>query len=516
LKTDQIKAGAFLSYLSLFLNTLVSLLYTPYMLFQMGQSEYGLYSLAVTVVGYLAVLDFGFGSAVIRYTAKYKALNNKEEEFNLNGMFLVIYTLIGLVTAGIGALVYLNADNMFAAHLTLEEIGKAKIIILLLVLNLSVSFPLCIFSSIISAYEEFIYANLINIVRILLGPCVLIPLLLLGYRAVGMAAATTVINLCILMVNMWFCLSRLKIKFYFNHRDLRLLIEICAFSFYGFLNIIVDRITWSSGHFILGVVSGTVAVAVYAIAIQVNNYYLAFSTALSGLFLPKLTAMVTNGATDHDFSELFIKIGRIQYLIIAYILGGFLCVGQDFINAWAGPGYEDAYLIACLLMIPVTIPLIQNTGISILQAQNRQRFRSVTYLILAVVNIALSIPLGKLYGGIGCAVGTAVALLCGSVLIMNIYYYKVIHLDIPRFWREIARMTLPAACALVICFLLRGLGKEGAVLTILFNGFLYTATYVPLTWFFGMNSYERELVLLYGGKGKRLLLSLVKRRKCYD
>jgi O-antigen/teichoic acid export membrane protein len=133
-----------------------------------------------------------------------------------------------------------------------------------------------------------------------------------------------------------------------------------------------------------------------------------------------------------------------------------------------------------------------------------------------VVNIALSIPLGKLYGGIGCAVGTAVALLCGSVLTMNIYYYKVIHLDIPRFWREIARMTLPAACALVICFLLRGLGKEGAVLTILFNGFLYTATYVPLTWFFGMNSYERELVLLYGGKGKRLLLSLVKRRKCYD
>ena len=492
MKRNQIKAGAVLSYLSLFLNTFVSLLYTPFMLYKMGQSEYGLYSLTASVVGYLTILDFGFGNAIVRYTAKYKTLNHKEKEFNLNGMFLIIYTTIGMITVIAGLILYMNAGNLFSANMTTAEILKAKVLILLLVFNLAVSFPLGIFSSIVTAYEEFIFSKAINIVRILISPGIMIPLLLMGYRAVGMVAATTVLNLIILLINMWFCLVKLKVKVYFNHLDFSLFADIAAFSFYGFLNIIVDKITWSAGQFILGVVSGTVAVAVFSIAIQINNYYLSFSTAVSGLFLPKLTVMFTNGATDQAFSDLFIKIGRIQYIIITYILGGFLLVGRDFINIWAGPEYDSAFYITCILMIPVTFPLIQNTGISILQAQNRQKFRSIMYLILAAVNIAVSIPLSKIYGGIGCAIGTAFAIVLGSIIIMNIYYYKEIHLDIPRFWREIFHMTIPVAVVLCCCFFLKGFIGNGAV-AIFISGLIYTAAYIPMAWFLGMNEFEKDL-----------------------
>ncbi len=492
---DQIKAGAVLSYLSLFLNTFIYLLYTPFMLYKMGQSEYGLYSLTVTVVGYLTILDFGFGGAIVRYTAKYRSLSDKEKEFNLNGMLLIIYTAIGIATAAAGALLYVNADNMFSATMTTEEISRAKILILLLVFNLAASFPLSIFSSIITAYEEFIFSKLLNILRILIGPCILIPLLLAGYRAVGMAAATTVLNLAILLINMWFCFAKIKIKVWFHDLEFGMLTEIAAFSFYGFLNIIVDRITWGAGQFILGIVSGTAAVAIYAVAIQIHNLYLSFSTAISGLFLPKLTAMFTNGATDKEFSDLFIKIGRIQYIIIAYILGGFLLIGQEFINAWAGREYESAFLITCVLIIPFTFPVIQNTGISILQAQNRQKFRSVMYLGIAVVNVAISIPLGKLYGGLGCAAGTAVELIIGGIVIMNIYYYKKIHLDIPGFWKEIIRLTIPMAAVFCCCYAIsRWIGGNGVVF-ILTNALIYTAVYIPVMWFFGMNGYEKALLV---------------------
>jgi Membrane protein involved in the export of O-antigen and teichoic acid len=493
LEKDQIKAGAVISYLSLFLNTFTSLLYTPFMLYKMGQSEYGLYSLTVSIVGYLTILDFGFGSAIVRYTAKYRTLNDKDKEYNLNGMFLVIYMVIGLVTVIAGFILYFNADMMFSVNMKAAELGKAKIIILLLVFNLAVSFPLGIFSSIVVAYEEFIFSKIINIVRILLNPCVLIPLLMIGYRAVGMAVATTVLNLIILLANLWFCIHKLKIKIYFRHMDFSLLAETVVFSFYGFLNLIVDRITWGSGQFILGVVSGTVAVAVYSVAIQINNYYLSFSTAISALFLPKLTAMFTNGATDQEFSDLFLKIGRLQYIIIAYILGGFLLVGQNFINAWAGPGYEKAFTIACILMIPVTFPLIQNTGIVILQAQNRQKFRSVVYLIIAVANIAVSIFLGRIYGGIGCAVGVALSSIIGCVIVMNIYYYKQIHLDIPRFWKEIVLMSVPVAIAFCSCFVISRWIKGTGFFSIAVNALIYTAIYIPAIWFMGMNHYERTL-----------------------
>lgn len=493
MKKNQLKAGAILSYISLFLSTIISLVYTPFMLRKMGQSEFGLYSLTASVVGYLTILDFGFGNAIVRYTAKYKALNEKEKEYNLNGMFIIIYTIISIITAIIGFVLYLNVGNLFSAKMTPSEIEKAKVLMLLLVFNLAVSFPLGIFSSIITAYEEFVFSKVVNIIRIIISPCIMIPLLILGYRSIGMVVITTILNISILLINMWYCITKLKVKFYFKNFDFSLLKEIVNYSFYIFLGIIVDKINWSADQFILGTVSGTVAVAIYSVAAQINGYYLSFSTAISGVFLPKLTAMVTQKASNKELSDLFIKIGRIQYVIIAYILGGFLLVGQDFINTWAGKDYSSAYCIAAILIIPVTVPLIQNLGISLLQAQNKQKFRSVIYVLIAALNIAISIPLAKMYGGIGAAIGTSVALILGNIIAMNIYYYREIYIDIPEFWKQIFLMTIPAVITFVCSFFINCFIGGSGYGYILIKVFIFTLIYIPLMWFMGMNNYEKEL-----------------------
>lgn len=70
MKVNELKAGAFLSYLSIFVTIVIALLYTPIMLRLLGQSEYGLYSLIGAVVGYLSILDLGLGNAMVRYNAK--------------------------------------------------------------------------------------------------------------------------------------------------------------------------------------------------------------------------------------------------------------------------------------------------------------------------------------------------------------------------------------------------------------------------------------------------------------
>ncbi|MHB9941097.1 teichoic acid transporter [Clostridium sporogenes] len=493
MKKNQLKAGAILSYISLFLNTIISLVYTPFMLRMMGQSEYGLYSLTASIVGYLTILDFGFGNAIVRYTAKYRALNDKEKEYNLNGMFIVIYTMIGIITTIIGFILYLNTGKLFSVKMTPLEIEKAKVLMLLLAFNLAVSFPLGIFSSIITAYEEFVFSKVINIIRIIISPCIMIPLLILGYRSIGMVVVTTILNICILLINMWYCLTKLKVKLYFNNFDFSLLREIIGYSFYIFLNIIVDKINWSADQFILGTVAGTVAVAVYSVAAQINTYYLSFSTAISGVFLPKLTAMVTRKASDKELSDLFIKIGRIQYVIMAYILCEFLLLGQDFVNIWAGKDYSSAYYIAAILIIPVTVPLIQNLGISLLQAQNKQKFRSIVYTLIAVLNIIISIPLAKIYGGIGSAIGTSIALILGNIVVMNIYYYKQIHINIPKFWKEIFLMTIPAAITFVFGLLINHFIGGSGYRYILIKAFIFTLIYIPLMWGMGMNKYEKEL-----------------------
>ncbi|MCS4586098.1 hypothetical protein FZ990_14955 [Clostridium perfringens] len=83
---------------------------------------------------------------------------------------------------------------------------------------------------------------------------------------------------------------------------------------------------------------------------------------------------------------------------MAFILGGFILVGKEFITTWAGQDYYLAYYIALVIMIPLTVPLIQNLGITILQAKNMHKFRSKIYIVIAILNLLASIPMAKFLG----------------------------------------------------------------------------------------------------------------------
>lgn len=177
-KIDQIKMGAVLSYVIIFLNIIVSLFYTPIIIRCLGQSEYGLYSLVSSVISYLTILDLGFGNAIILYTTKYRVNKQAEAENKLHGMFLVIYIFIGIVAALLSLILYFNIDKLFSNTITYDELSIAKVLIIILTVNLALSFPLSIFSSIITAYEKFVFSKLVNITRIILTPIIMIPLLL--------------------------------------------------------------------------------------------------------------------------------------------------------------------------------------------------------------------------------------------------------------------------------------------------------------------------------------------------
>ena len=154
---NQRRWGAILSYVNIIANMIVGLLYTPVMLRLLGQSEYGLYSLIGSVIGYLSVLDMGLGNTIVRYTAKNRVDGTPQREAELNGLFLSVYSLVGLFCIVIGAVLYININNLFGETLTADELQRARIMMILLVCNFAFSFPLSIFASILNAYEKFIF-----------------------------------------------------------------------------------------------------------------------------------------------------------------------------------------------------------------------------------------------------------------------------------------------------------------------------------------------------------------------
>lgn len=495
---NQLKAGVVLNYVVIFLNTVVGLLYTPYMLRMMGQSEYGLYSLVASVIAYLTVLDLGFGNAIVRYTAKFRAEKKTEEQYEMFGMFFLLYLVIGIIAFGIGLGLYFNVDTLFGNTMTAVELGRARIMMLLLVANLAFTFPMSIWGSIIQAYEDFVFQKSLNIFRIILNTAVMICLLHFGYKAVAMVVVQTIFNVLTLVVNFIYCRRKLNIHIYFRFKHFHwgFLKEVAIYSFWIFLNAIMDRVYWSTGQFVLGAMVGTVAVAVFAIAIQLEGMYMQFSTAISSVFLPKVTAMVATNRSRKEISDLFIRTGRIQYIVLAYILSGFIIFGRQFIELWAGAGYSDAYIISLLFFIPLTVPLIQNLGITILQARNEMKFRSVLYIIIALVSLAMQIVLTRFFGGIGCAMGVSGALVVGQILIMNVYYRRRQDLDIKTFWKEISKMSIiPIVLIFSSMLVIRHFFALDSWGKLILGIAAFSLVYIPLFFRFSMTDEERNLFI---------------------
>ena len=491
---NQRKVGAILSYVSIVASTLVQLLYTPFLISKLGQSEYGLYSLINSVIGYLTVLDLGFGNAIIVYTAKYRAQGKFDEEKILHGMFRIIFRIIGLIAGLIGLILFFNVNRLFGQSMTSIELHEARIMMLILAFNLLITFNFSIYSSIISAYEKFTYQKLMAILNTLMKPVLMIPLLIMGYKAVAMTIVITIVNVTILISNYLFCRKKLNIKIKFNGFDKNLFKVILGYSIWIFLGVIVDKANWSVDQFILGSVAGTVSVSLYSTAATINHLFINLSTAISSVLLPKVSKMIAKKASDEEMTNEFIKVGRLQYLIVFLMASGLTLFGKEFFIAWVGKKFITSYYIAIILIIPLCLPLIQNLGISIMQAKNMHKFRSIVLFMIAIANIAISIPLAKLYGGIGSAIGTSLSLLIGNVLIINIYYQKKVGINVIKFWKEIFKMTIPFLIPITILLLIMHFVTLHGYLHVFVFGGLYSLIYALVCYTLVMNDYEKGII----------------------
>lgn len=258
---------------------------------------------------------------------------------------------------------------------------------------------------------------------------------------------------------------------------------------------IVDNLFWNTGQFVLGAVIGTTAVAIYGVAIQLHGMHEQFSTAMSALFLPRVTAMVSKSDNRQEISDLFIRVGRLQYIILSFILVAFILLGRDFVILWAGHDYQEAYIITTLFFLATTIPLCQNMGIIILQARNQMKFRALCYCFTSVLCVVIQIILAKQFAGIGCAIGLASSVLLGHVVIMNWYYYKKQGINIMQFWKEILRMSIPSILVGVSAFiLLKYINLDVSWSTFIVEVVVFALIYLPIAFCFQMNQSERDLI----------------------
>lgn len=493
MEINERKIGIIFSYIGQGVKILVNLIYTPVMLRLLGQQEYGLYQLVFSVVSYLSLLSLGFGSSYLRFYSRYTAKKDWEGVARLNGMFMTIFLSISAICILCGIVMLQNIHAIFGNGLSSNEYKTAQILMILMVLNLAITFPNSVFNCIITAHEKFVFQKGLVILENICSPFLTLPLLIMGAGSVGMVLVTTMFSIAVVIANATFCLKKLHIKFSFKGFQFSLLKEMWIFTFFIFVNQIIDQINWSIDKFLLGRLVGTTSVAIYGVGGQINSLYLQFSTSISSVFIPKVNKIVAETDDNNELTKLFIKVGRIQFMVLMLIATGFIFWGRIFIKLWAGVEYIEAYVIALFLIIPVTIPLIQNLGIEIQRAKNKHQVRTIVYLCIAIGNILLSVPLIKIFGATGAALGTAITLIIGNVFFMNWYYHCKIGIDMIKFWCSIIQFVPALSVAGIIGFFIAKYYEVTDFFSLILIATIYTLVYLIAMWFLGMNKDEKEM-----------------------
>lgn len=494
--SKQITAGMILSYLNIGIGSIIPVFYTPVMLSLMGQNEYGLYKLASSTTSYLSLLSFGVGSAITRYLIKANIENGKDGEEKIFGLFYLFFQAIAILTCLVGIVLIINLDKFYGVSLSSTELYRMKIIVGLMTLNTAVSFSASSYNAVVTAHERFIFIHSLNILSTIGAPVANIIALYLGYRSIGMAVISLSINTVIRIIYIFYVRRGLHLKPQFQQPPFKLLKEIFTFSFWIFVSNIVGQIYSATDTVIIGMIPklATTGVAVYNIGITFPNIMFGLAQVTPGLFMPQANRMVFGGSSDEELTDLVIKVGRMQAFIVMLVCSGFITFGIPFINLYAGPAYKEAYWVAVIIMIPDCIPLVQSVAHSILQAKNKHKFRSIMYLIIAIINAVLTWYLVRVFGIIGAAIPTGLAYLIGHGFIMNWYYWKRLHLNIPRFWKSLVPIfTIAIALTMSGRFISRIVNFYD--IKLLFLGIIiYTILYSIFCWILAMNDEEKRII----------------------
>lgn len=487
--SQQIKYGAVLSYLGIVVYILVGLLYTPWMIRVIGKDDYGLYTLAYSIVA-LFVFDFGISAAIQRFVAKYLAEGSKEKVNHCVSLVYRLYLYIDVAIFIVLVVVFFLIPYIYR-ELTAVQISRLEVVFVMAGLFSVVSFPFIPLNGILSAHEKFVQLKACDLLSKVLTVSINVVCLFCGGGLYALVLTNVLVGLFVITMKFFIVRRQTDIKVQFGYYDKHEMRSLLSFSGWTTVVALCQRCIFNIAPSILGMFAGAAVIAVLGISISLEAYTYTFACALNGLFLPKISRILYDKG---DILPLMIRVGRIQILTLGIILIGFFVVGNDFIMAWLGSGYEEAYVCTLLLITPAFLLLPADIADQTLIASGNVRYRAFVFLVMAVVNIPLSVVMTKYYGLVGLAVSIFIAYMIRNVALYYVYYAKL-NINIFEFVHKSYLKMLPGlivsgGCAYVLASFLNIGGWTGVATKTV----IVTVCYIVWMGVLAMNKEEKKLV----------------------
>ena len=488
----QIKIGAIISYLSIAVNILAGFIYTPWMIGKIGKGDYGLYTLANSLIT-LFLVDFGLGAAISRYIAKYRAEDHQDKIDNFLGIIYKLYLIIDMVILVTLTVLFFFIDRIYV-KLTPDELEKFKVVYLISASFAVINFPFVTLNGILNSYEEFIHLKLADVIYRVLLIALTVVALLMGHGLYALVTVHAIVGLIIIAYKLIVLKRRVNLKINWKYSDPSLCKDVFGFSLWSTISTLSQRLVFNITPSILGTVANSATIAVFGIVTTIEGYAYTFTTAINGMFMPRISRIYEQGRENNELMPLLMNVGKFQYVLNGLIVAVFAVVGKEFINLWMNPTYADAYYGILLVVIPglfFNSLQIANTAMIVRKKVNLQAWIN---LGMGIVNVILSLFLSREFGVIGACASIFTAYMIRAVALL-IVYNKVLKLDMVAFIKNCyIRMSIPILITVGLGFLMNNFITGEGWLVLCGKGTTLLAIYALTTLSFGLTQTEKSSI----------------------
>lgn len=490
--TRQIKRGAIMSYISIAVSIIAGLLYTPWLVRQIGQDNFGIYTLATSIIS-MFILDFGLSSAVSRFASKYNAEGDQESVNNVLGIAYRIYLVIDIIILITLIIVYFNLEFIYK-ELTLSELARFRVVYIIASIFSIFSFPFISLNGILTSYERFVELKMCDLLHKITSVLLIITALINGFGLYALVTANAVSGVVTILIKIIIIKRKTPVKVNIKYKNKTMVGEIFNFSAWSTIVSIAQRFIFNITPSVLGALSGTISISIFGIASSLEGYVYLIANAINSLFLPKVSRLVIKENASDNLLKLMIKVGRIQLAIIGLILIGFITLGKEFILLWMGEDYILSYYCAIFLILPSIVYLPQRIGNTAIVALNKVKLQAFVFIVMASVNIVLSVVLSYFFGALGASIS-----ICLSYFIrcagMNIIYYKSLEINIIKYFKGChIKLAIPLFLTLAVGIFVNYLFINQNWIIFILKGTLLVTAYLIIMWVLGFNKYEKDLI----------------------
>jgi len=384
----------------------------------LGKEYLGLNGLFSNVLSILAVVELGFGSAIIYHLYKPVAQNDRKMIKVLMKFYQKIYRIIAFIIFILGLVVMPFLKNIIG-EISIKE--SIYVLFFLALIDIVVSYLLTYKRSILYANQKNYVTNIVHIGYIVFMNIFEIILLLLTHNY--FIYLLTKIIFRFLENVIISILANKMYPFILEKNEDELDDEVKKDIFQKVKGLLFHKIGGSlvlgTDNIIISKFIGVVSVGLY------SNYNLiinAVSTLFSQIFT-SITSVVGNLLIENDSKKSYNIFSKMLFLnswMYSWAGTCILCLMQPFISLWMGKDYLLPYSVLIVLVINFYIQGMKKTSNTFKEAAGIFYEDRFVPLIESAVNIIVSIILAKKFGLIGVFIGTFL-----SSMVLFLYSYPI-------------------------------------------------------------------------------------------